>query len=314
MGQVVDPVVLEKGLKSQFFQAYKDSPTLWQRIATHVPSTGPSEKYGWLGQAPGMREWTDERIPKGLIEHEYTIVNRHYEATIAVDRDSLADDQTGQIMLRVRDLARRAKKHPDALLIDLLNSGATAGYTSYDGAVFYSNAHVEGDYGSQDNTASYTVAADNTTEPTTAECIAMFTLAVKQMMGLLDDQGERFVSEMDGLALLCPASVGFKFKEALMSPVVEATTNILAGAADVIVAPTLTDPATTTSDRFVHLLKVDAPVRPFIFQERQPVQFASLTGESDAGFTRRYFQYGVDARYNVGYGLWPYAVRVTITT
>ena len=314
MGQVVDPVVLEKGLKSQFFQAYKDTPTVWQNIATRVPSTGPSEKYGWLGQAPGMREWTDERLPKGLLEHEYTIVNRHFESTIAVDRDALADDQTGQITVRIQDLGRKAKKHPDSLLIELLNNGASAGYTSYDGAIFYSDAHVEGDNGSQDNTTSYTVASDNTTEPTTSECLAMFTQAVKAMMDLLDDQGERIVTDMQGLALLCPASVGFKFKEAFNSTLVSATTNVFAGAADVIVVPTLTDPAVTTSDRYVHLLKVDSPIRPFIFQERQPVQFSSLTGESDAGFTRRFYQYGVDARYNVGYGMWPYAVRVTITT
>ena len=314
MGQVVDPVVLEKGLKSQFFQAYRDTPTIWQLIATHVPSTGPSEKYGWLGQAPGMREWLDERIPKGLIEHEYTIVNRHFEATIAVDRDSLADDQTGQVGVRIRDLGRKAKKHPDALLVELLNNGATAGYVSYDGAIYYSAAHVEGAYGSQSNVVSHTIASDNTTEPTTTECLGMFTKAVKQMMSLLDDQGERMVTDLQGLALVCPASVGFRFKEAFSSTLVSATTNIFAGAADVVIVPTLTDPATTTQDRYVHLLKVDAPVRPFIFQERQPVQFASLTGESDAGFTRRYYQYGVDARYNVGYGMWAYAVRVTITT
>jgi len=247
-------------------------------------------------------------------EHQYTIVNRHFEATIAVDRDSLADDQTGQIGVRIRDLGRKAKKHPDALLVDLLNHGATEGYRSYDGAVFYSNAHVEGDYANQSNITSFTVASDNTTEPTTTECMAMFTQAVKAMMDLLDDQGERFVTDMQGLTLVCPASVGFRFKEAFTSTLVSSTTNIFAGAADVMIVPTLTDPSNATSDRYVHLLKTDAPIRPMIFQERQAAQFASLTGESDAGFTRRFYQYGVDARYNLGYGLWAYAVRITITT
>jgi phage major head subunit gpT-like protein len=41
-----------------------------------------------------------------------------------------------------------------------------------------------------------------------------------------------------------------------------------------------------------------------IFQSRVPVEFAALEGESESGFMRDQYFYGVRARYNVGYGLW----------
>ncbi|MCH7839937.1 MAG: Mu-like prophage major head subunit gpT family protein [Planctomycetes bacterium] len=63
-----------------------------------------------------------------------------------------------------------------------------------------------------------------------------------------------------------------------------------------------------------YLLKTDGVVRPFIFQDREPVEFNALEGDSDEGFKREKYLYGARARYALSYGLWQFAVRTDFTT
>ena len=58
-----------------------------------------------------------------------------------------------------------------------------------------------------------------------------------------------------------------------------------------------------------YLVKSDGVVRPFIFQDREPVEFNALAEESEEAFKRETFLYGVRARYRMAYGYWQYAVR-----
>jgi phage major head subunit gpT-like protein len=49
-------------------------------------------------------------------------------------------------------------------------------------------------------------------------------------------------------------------------------------------------------------------LKPVIFQEREKANFVSLDSPTDENvFKRKKFLYGVDARYNVGFGFWQYA-------
>nr|WP_313406309.1 Mu-like prophage major head subunit gpT family protein [Pseudomonas sp.] len=63
------------------------------------------------------------------------------------------------------------------------------------------------------------------------------------------------------------------------------------------------------------LLDVTRVMRPIILQKRKNYQFVAKTGETDDNvFDRKEFVWGVDARLNVGYGLWQlaYASRETL--
>ncbi|ADU63407.1 MAG: Mu-like prophage major head subunit gpT family protein [Pseudodesulfovibrio sp.] len=56
------------------------------------------------------------------------------------------------------------------------------------------------------------------------------------------------------------------------------------------------------------LLDTSRVIKPLIFQKRKDYTFVSLDKETDANvFNRREYLYGVDARCNVGYGLWQMA-------
>jgi phage major head subunit gpT-like protein len=63
------PNLLEAGLKTVFFEEYDRTSSDWSRISTVVPSTADTEDYAWLGSSPTMREFKDERLPAGLLEH-----------------------------------------------------------------------------------------------------------------------------------------------------------------------------------------------------------------------------------------------------
>jgi phage major head subunit gpT-like protein len=63
-----------------------------------------------------------------------------YESTLEVDRDEISDDKTGQIRMRIGELAARAATHKDYLISQLLINGETAGYHSYDGVPFFDDA------------------------------------------------------------------------------------------------------------------------------------------------------------------------------
>ncbi len=43
------------------------------------------------------------------------------------------------------------------------------------------------------------------------------------------------------------------------------------------------------------------------------MEFTALTEESDEGFRREKFLYGVRARYRITYGYWQFAVEVTFS-
>lgn len=302
---VINTGLLTKGLRSEFFQRFEGTKTHYQDLATRVVSTSDREVYKWLGTVPQVREWGGGRLTQGLRTESYSVDNLKYEATIEVDRDEISDDQTGQIRLRVAELAQRAATHKDYLISRLLIDGATAGSNSYDGVAYFSASHQSGNSGTQSNKLSVDIASP--AAPTVDEFRSGLRAAIGNMLQLKDDQGEPAMVSASGLVCVVPATMLFPAMEAVSATVVDSGANALAGIARVITLPWLTAGAVW------YLLKTDAVIRPFIFQDREPVEFGALTEDSDEGFRREKFLYGVRARYRMAYGYWQYATQVTFS-
>lgn len=302
---VINTGLLTKGLRSEFFNRFEGTPTFFQDLATRIPSTTDHETYRWLGTVPQLREWGTGRITQGLRTESYSVENLKYEATLEVDRDEIADDQTGQIRIRVGELAERAATHKDYLISQLLISGATAGFNSYDGVTFFSGAHVSGASGNQDN--DLTVTAVISSDPTVEEFKKALKQALAVMLAFKDDQGQPMMISTSGLTCVVPPTMLFTALEAVNASVISNTSNVLQGAARVIALPWLTT-ATTW-----YLLKNDGVIRPFIFQDREPVEFDALAEGSEEAFKREKFLYGVRARYRLTYGYWQFGVRTVFT-
>lgn len=292
------------GLRSEFFDALQSAPTIHQDLCTTIQSNKDKESYGFLGSVPPVREWGTGRKAQGMFVEKFDVTNLKYECSIAVQRDEVDDDQTGQIRLRTRELGERVAQHKDSEVARLLINGHSSGFNSYDGVPFFAANHVSGKSGSQDN--DITSGAVAPTAPTTAEARTAISSAIATLLTFKDDQGEPMNNDASGLVIVAPPATYLTFLEALSAQILASTTNVLANAARVIAFPRL-----STASVF-YLLKTNVQVRPLILQDRSPIEFGALEQESDAGFMREEYVYGVRARYRVTYGYWQRAIKVTL--
>lgn len=293
------PNLLEDGLKTVFFEALDAAVGDYQRIATIVPSSSDEESYPWLGAVPSVREFADERMPLGLLEHDFSIRNKTWESSIAVERAAIEDDKLGQIRLRVQSLARETRRHMDELVFTLLKNGFAA--QCYDGQYFFDTDHADGESGAQSN------------KGTSALDAAALQAAITAMMKFKDDRG-KFLGVVPDL-LVVPPDLQWTAMELLestywpeaVSGSEKHASNVLKGKLDLLVSPYLTD----SSDWFV--LSTRGIVKPLILQSRTPIEFAALEADSESGFMRDQYIYGVRARYNAGYGLWQMAYGAQVS-
>lgn len=295
------------GLKSEFFRSFEEVSTIWQDLCTVVKSDKDKETYGWIGSVPSLREWGDGRLARGMFSESYSVKNMKYESSLEVDRDEISDDQTGQIRQRVRQLAQRAAEHKDALLADLIINGASAGFNGYDGVPFFSATHAMGKSGTQSNLVG--ASATDPNAPTAAEIRTAMKAAISKLMSFKDSQGEPVNQNGMGLVAIVPPANYIEFLEAFQSALISTGgTNVLANAAKVVTFARLSNAAKW------YLLKTEGvALRPFILQDREPIEFGALEKDSDEGFLREKFIFGVRARYRLTYGEWARALEVTFS-
>lgn len=109
------------------------------KIAEVVSSTSGEEKYGWLGELPGMRKWVGDRVVHAMEEHDYSIKNEDFELTVGVDRNHIADDTLGTYSTKFKVLGRAAARHPNELVFAALKNGFVT--ECYDGQNFFDTDH-----------------------------------------------------------------------------------------------------------------------------------------------------------------------------
>ena len=297
------PKLLLSGMRTEFMGAYEKADKQHEAITTVIKSTKSSETYPWLGAVPAMHEWKDERIPQGMLEHNFTIANRDFEASIAVDRNAIADDQYDQINVRIRDLAERAVQFYDELAFTLIGQGtATSGtagtvyggvsISCYDSKAFFATDHSEGDSGTQSNRGSTAIS-------TTA-----IQAAVTAMNKFKNDKGKP-AGVNPNLLVTSPDSQ-WTAKTILQSQYVpeEGTTtakiakNVLQGSMALLVNTYLTD----VNDWY--LFDTKGTIKPMILQMRKAPEFTSLVDNTESSFMRKKLYYGIDWRGEILWGDW----------
>ena len=302
MGVVKDTVVTERGLRAEFVKAFGNGEmeSRYESLIMRVSSDKSEEKYGWLADVPQLREWVDERKLSGLSDFSYTLANKSYEATLAVNRDELEDDQVGAIKVRIADLAGRAKTHPVKLIMDLMANGATTGL-GFDGIAFYSTTHTL-DKGVTVQSNKLTGAGT-----TFANIQADFRAARTALRGFKDSAGEVINQGDLKLAIVCPPSLEGIMREVFIAE------RIQNGSSNVEVGQVAADNIHVTgrlSGNSWYINEISDGVKPFIVQTRRNITFNSLQDNSETGFMRKQFAYGVDYRVGAGYGLWQKSIKV----
>ncbi|MFM5537385.1 Mu-like prophage major head subunit gpT family protein [Aeromonas veronii] len=139
---IVTPALLQSlftGFKKNFEDAKGEAPAQYNKIATVIKSTTKSNTYGWLGKFPSLRKWVGDRVIESMKAHGYQIVNEDFEATVAVDRNDIEDDELGIYAPLFQEMGLAAGIHPDELCFGLLGAGFTT--PCYDGQYFFDTDH-----------------------------------------------------------------------------------------------------------------------------------------------------------------------------
>ena len=288
--------LLKAGVQDIFMDSYAKylAETQYRKVASVIESGKESESYAWLSDAPSVREFVGERDIKSIGEEHFYLANKTWEATIGVKRETIDDDQYGQLKIRIADLAYEAACHKDKLVFDMLTNGRNI--PCYDGKSLFATNHTytgKGAYRSgQSNLGTAELGKESLQD------------AISGMMNLKRSNGEPGGVIPD--CLIVPPALAWTAKELVNSVYNPSATgaagaaNPLQGTLEIIVTPYLTGQA----NWFVACTK--RPVKPVILQERQGVEFEALEGASQNGFMRNEYTYGISARYNAGPGLWQY--------
>lgn len=279
-----------------------------------------SETYKWLGMSPVMREWLNGREAKGLRENGFTIANKTWEGTLKLPVDWVRRDKTGQIQVRINELAVRAAELDSKLLSTLINNGGAA--KCYDDQYFFDVDHSEGDSGTQNNAL---VASDysecnvgTAARPTVAEMHDVILTMIEHMYSFKDDQGEPMNANAKNFLVMAPINM----MKAVYGAVYNGIINSSTGASDNTlvtaqankgfnVVPVVNPRLTSTTKLFV--FRTDAPAKPFIRQEEEPLSVDAIAEGSEHEFINNEHLYGTKRICNAGYGYWQHAVQATLS-
>jgi phage major head subunit gpT-like protein len=272
-----------------------------------------SEEYKWLGQSPAMREWVGGRNAKGFRENGLTIVNKHYEATMEALIREVRRDKTGQVMVRIRELAQRTNSHWASLLSALILAGATT--TCYDNQYFFDTDHSEGDSGTQSNSISTDISAlpcavhGSTTAPSPEEMQQAIVAAIAAILGFKDDQGEPMNENAQSFLVMTPMSLWIPAQKAITMPLGTGVSEMQIPAnMNISVVPN----ARLTWTANFATFRTDGDVKPFIRQQETEVSLKAKAEGSEFEFDNDAWQFGVDTWRNVGFGYWQHACLTTL--
>lgn len=299
-----------RAIIGEFFNRLQNDPGMaWiNAVSMLFESNQESETYKWLGMSPAMREWIGGRNAKGFRENGITITNKTYEATLEVLVDEIRRDKTGQVMLRVAELAQRTNSHWASLLTTLIVAGTSG--LCYDGQYFFDNDHSEGDSGTQDNLLGG--AAATATQPTAAEAEAAIMACVAAMLGFKDDQGEPMNEGASRFLIMVPTVYLPPFAAVMSNEYIAAgQSNVIKNIEGFSFALNV-NPRLTGTDTF-YIFRADGQTKPLIRQEEEGVTVAAVAEGSELEFNENKHRYGVKAIRNVGYGYWQHACAYVFT-
>lgn len=285
------------------------------RLSFYVESDQESEDYGWLGQSPAMREAIGGRQAKGLSANGMTITNKEFEATLELPTKWLRRDKTGQVRVRIGEMASRAQSHWFKLVDNLIAVGGSQ--ICYDGQYFFDTDHAEGASGAQSNAISISLAtlpvtnSGTPTAPTSGEMEHIVMQAVQQLIGFKDDQGEPMNEDAREFLVYVPWSLWSRTYSGVNTAVHDGgNTNTIVNqdGFNITVRPSVRSPWTDE----IAVFRTDGDVKAIIRQEEVPIQMSAIAEGSEHEFKNFSHQYGIFSSRNVGYGYWQKAVKIKL--
>lgn len=290
-----------------------------EAVSNYFTSDQESETYKWLGQVPVMRNWIGGRQAKGFTTNGLTIENKHFEATLEIPLVDLRRDKTGQITVRINELADRTNSHWAQLLSKLIINGQST--VCYDGQYYFDTDHKDGKSGEQSNKIQIdlTVFAEqidggkvgDPTHPSEAALRLAILKTIQQILSFKDDQGEPMNENAQKFLVVVPTSLWYLAKSAIAVPLTVGGATNMVKVLDEVDISISQNPRLSWDDTFA-VFRTDSSVKPFIRQEEKNIQLKAIAEGSELEFKHDKHWYGVDTWRNVGYGFWQHACLTQI--
>lgn len=139
--------ILNTTVSTAFNNAFGSAESMYQKIATVIPSSAAANTYAWLGKSNQIREWLGPRAINRLKKHQYTIQNKKFEKTEGIPVDEIEDDAYGVYTPLFQQMGVDAAEFPDIRTFGLLKMGFDE--LCYDGQNFFDTDHPVGSDGEE---------------------------------------------------------------------------------------------------------------------------------------------------------------------
>jgi len=289
----------------------------WINLVSNLfNSDQASETYPFLGQSPSMREWLGGRNPKALAGNSLTIVNKHYEATLAIAIKDMRRDKTAQIQARIQEFVDQDTRHWGSLLTDFILAAPST--PCYDGQYFFDTDHSEGDSGSQSNDitcdiSTYPAAQHGTiTAPSVEEMQQSIMKGIEAILSFKDNQGQPMNDNAREFLVMVPVTLWAVATAATSSILTSSLAqNLNPNGMNGMTVRVEMNPRLTWTDSFA-VFRTDSPIKPLIRQSETAPALQIIDENSEHAFKHQEILVGIDTWRNAGYGYWQRACYVTM--
>jgi phage major head subunit gpT-like protein len=283
-------------------------------LSMRFDSNQASETYAWLGNVPAMREWVGGRQAKAFRENNYAIANKKFEATIEILVDELRRDKTGQVQIRLGELADRVIAHDAALLSDFILNGASR--VCYDGQFYYDTDHTEGENSTnQSNSITFDISDNGSggtpTAPTSTTAQLAIMNAVGQILGFRDDRNEPMNENARSFLVMASPSLFSPVMAAVGNPVLDSGRTNTITQMDGYTIQAVLNPRLTWTDK-IAVFRTDGRAKPLIIQTEVPLEVGVQGEGSTEEFENDRWLVGAKKVGNAGYGFWQHSCLVTM--
>jgi len=303
--------LIRETARAAFWQNYETWPNMFDGLVQLVRSSADQETYPWLGYAPKMQEMVGTKVAKPVPNYDWTIKNKKWEATVAIDYETRKYAKLGAVTAMVGNLGQKARMFSQSLLSTLVNNGIST--ACYDTQFFFDTDH-------SDPGARYTTSQDNDltanivdpTAPTDLEFAAACRSMIGSLMSYRDNEGDP-VGASPGTKFICmvpPTFYPVANKVASVDSLTGPVGNDLRNSFEVRVNPFLTVP--TSSHGYFQMYNPAGARKPYILQIADDVTLEDNIGLENDFMTKDVY-FSAFGYFNVGYGDWRYAVSYDFT-
>ena len=290
-------------------------PNLVPKLCSVKPEEGAYTKVPVPANVPFPKKFEGERESHGKLVNVFQQYDQAtYELTIDLDSDLMRNVKAYDFEGVVREAAVSAVIYPDYLLSQAIINGDGAGYTGYDGQIFYYTTHYFAKMGTSNinNILSGSGATDGITVPGIAKDLAA---AIAKIRSFKDNQGRLLnplaPSGASQFIIQCPVGMEQAFRQVIFGsmipmPATYATSgpssmpvanNVLQGIADIFPDGYLDD--SDANDWYLHF--VGMPQRPFVYFENYPPMVQVLGFGSEHEINTNTVRIAIKHRFVLGY-------------